>query len=141
MASNCCYWGARVSRSVVFVFASSQVTNAFVATQQLCRSAIRTSAPCGFRLVACHVQVALQLSFLGPPWCQWCSDWYALGCSAKVAFGCGWSSHVSGWLTSVEVFAAVPLGVSGCLPPLSSSSSASTHALGEQNSERPPDFL
>ena len=23
----------------------------------------------------------------GPPWCQWCSDWCALGCSAAVAFG------------------------------------------------------
>ena len=93
-------------------FASSQVFIAFVATRQLCRSAIRTNTPCGVRYVACHVQVALLLSFLGPPWCQWCSDWCALGCSATVAFGCVCSSHVSGWLTSVEVFAAVPLGVS-----------------------------
>ena len=33
-------------------------------------------------------------------------------CSATVAFGCVCSSHVSGWLTSVVVCAAVPLGVS-----------------------------
>ena len=32
-----------------------------------------------------------------------------------MAFGCVCSSHVSGWLTSVEVFAVVPLGVSGFL--------------------------
>ena len=36
----------------------------------------------------------------------------ALGCSAAVAFGCVCLSHVAGWLTSVEVFAVVPLGVS-----------------------------
>ena len=42
----------------------------------------------------------------------WCSDWCALGCSATVVLGCVCSSHVSGWLTSVEVFAVVPLGVS-----------------------------
>ena len=47
---------------------------AFVATQQLCSSATRTIAPCGVRYVACHVQVALLLSFLGPPWSHWCSD-------------------------------------------------------------------
>ena len=52
------------------------------------------------------------LSFLGPPWSQWCSDWCALGGSAIVAFGCVCSSHVSGWLMSVEVFAVVPLAVS-----------------------------
>ena len=45
--------------------------------------------------------------FLGPPWCQRCSDWCALRSSATVAFGCVCSSHVSGWLTSVEVYAAV----------------------------------
>ena len=45
----------------------------------------------------------------GHSWCQWCSDWCALGCSATVAFGCVCSSYVFGWLTSVEVFAAVPL--------------------------------
>ena len=74
---------------------------------------LRQSLSCGVRYVACHVQVALLLlSFLGPRWCQWCSDWCALGCSATVAFGCVCSSHVSGWLTSVEVFAAVPPGVS-----------------------------
>ena len=55
---------------------------------------------------------ALLLSFLGPPWSQWCSDWCAFGCSAAVAFGCVCSSHVSGWPTSVEVFAVVPLEVS-----------------------------
>ena len=33
-------------------------------------------------------------------------------CSAAVAFGCVCLSHVYGWLTSVEVFAAVPLVVS-----------------------------
>ena len=62
--------------------------------------------------VACHVLVALLLSFLGPPWSQWCSDWCALGCSAAVAFGSVCSSHVSGWLMLVEVFPVVPLGVS-----------------------------
>ena len=67
---------------------------------------LKQSLPCGVRYVACHEQVASLLSFL-----QWCSDWCALGCSARVAFGCVCSSHVSGWLTSVEVFAAVPLGV------------------------------
>ena len=44
--------------------------------------------------------------------CQWCSDWCALGYSAAVAFGCVWSSHVSGWLRLVVVFAVVPHGVS-----------------------------
>ena len=97
---------------VVFLFASSSVVIAFVATQQLCRSAIRTNTQCGVRYVVCHVQVALLLSFLGPSWCPWCSDWCALGWSATAAFGCDYSSHVSGWLTSGEVFAAVPLGVS-----------------------------
>ena len=91
---------------------------AFVANQQLCRSAMRTNTPCCVRYVACHVQVALLLSFLGPPWCQWCSDWCAPGCYATVAFGCVCSSHVSGRLTSVEVFAAVPLGVSCTLLPV-----------------------
>ena len=94
------------------VFASSSSSIAFVATKQLCRSATRTNITCGVRNVACHVQVALLLSFLGNPWSQWCSEWCALGCSATVAFGCACSSHVSGWLTSVDVFAAVPLGVS-----------------------------
>ena len=54
--------------------------------------------------VACPVQVALWLSFLGPPWCQWCSDWSALGRSAAVASGCDCVSHVSGWLPSVRVW-------------------------------------
>ena len=63
---------------------------------------LKQSLSCGVRYVACRVQVASLLSFLGPPWCQRC----------LVARVC--SSHVSGWLTSVEVFAAVPLGVS-CL--------------------------
>ena len=73
---------------------------------------LRQSLAYGVRYVACHVQVVSLLSFLGPPWCQWCSDWSALGCSATVASGCVCSSLVSGWLTSIEVFAAVPLGVS-----------------------------
>ena len=47
---------------------------------------------CGVRYVACHVQVALLLSFLGPPLCEWCWDWCALDCSATVAFGCAFSS-------------------------------------------------
>ena len=63
------------------------------------------------RYVACHVQVAPLLSFQGPPWCQWCSDWCALGCSAAVAFGCVCLSHISGWLRLVQVFDVVPLGV------------------------------
>ena len=72
----------------------------------------RTNTPCGVRYVACHVKVVLLLSFLGPPWCQWCSDWCALRSSAAVAFGCVCLSHVSGWLRLVEVVAVVPLGVS-----------------------------
>ena len=43
-----------------------------------------------------------------PLWSQWCADWCALGCSAAVAFGCVFLSHISGWLTLVEVFAVVP---------------------------------
>ena len=102
----------RSKSGMLCFFASSSVIIAFVATQQLCRSAIRTNTQCGVTYVACHVQVALSLSCLGPPWCQWCSDWCVLGCSATVAFGFVCSSHVSGWLTSAEVFAAVPfLGV------------------------------
>ena len=84
----------------------------FFPVHQKSWSATRTNAPCGVRYVACHVQVVLLLLFLGPPWCRWCSNWCALGCSATVANGCVCSSHVSGWLTSVKVFAAVPLGVS-----------------------------
>ena len=114
--SNCCYQGRRGARKwnvsvfvvqkvvccVFFRFACSLSSSiiAFVADTQLCRSAIRTSTPCGARYVARHVQVVL-LSFLGPPWSQWCSDWCALGCCAAVAFGC-----------VCEVFAVVPLGVS-----------------------------
>ena len=123
-ASNCCYQGAlgcsrmfRIFRPkscllwCLFSFwGSLSLIIAFVAdTQQLRRSALRTNTPCGVRYVACHAQVALLLSFLGLPWC---SDWYAVGCSATVAFGCLCSSHVSGWLTLVEVFGVVPLGVS-----------------------------
>ena len=37
----------------------------FVADTQLCISAIRTKSPCGVKYVACHVHVALLLSFLG----------------------------------------------------------------------------
>ena len=96
---------------VFFLFASSPSNIAFVATKQFCRSAVRTRTPCGVRYVACHVQVALLFSFLGPPVCQWCSDWRALGCSAVVAFDCVCLSHVSGWLRMFEV-SAVPLGVS-----------------------------
>ena len=90
-------------------FASSSSIIAFVAATQLCRSTIPTNTPCGVRYVACHVQVALLLWFLGPPWCQWCSDRCALGCSAAVAFGCVlFVARL--WL--VEVIAAVPHGVS-----------------------------
>ena len=62
---------------VFTVFASSASIFAFVATKQHHRGAIRTNTPCGVRYVACHVQVALWLTFLGPPWCQWCSEWCA----------------------------------------------------------------
>ena len=55
------------------LFASSSSIIAFVADTQLCTSAIRTNTPCGARYVACHAQVELLLSFLGPPWSQWCS--------------------------------------------------------------------
>ena len=92
----------------VVLFASSSAIIAFVADIELCRTAVRTSTLCGVRRVACHVQVTLLLSFLGPP--RWCSDWCALGCAAAVACGCVCLSHVAGWLTSVEVF-AVPVGV------------------------------
>ena len=98
---------------VVFVvFVSSSSSIAFVAATPRCRSAIRTNTSCGAGSVACHVQVACLLSFLGAPWSQWCPDWCALGCSAAVAFGCVCSSHTSGWLRFFEVFAVVPLGVS-----------------------------
>ena len=93
---------------LLFFFDCPSSIIAFVADTQLCRSATRTNTPCGVRYVACHVQVALLWSFLGPPWSQWCSDWCALGCSAAVAFGCVCFSHVSGWLTLIEVFAVVP---------------------------------
>ena len=73
---------------VILIFCQCIINHCLVATKQLCRSAVRTNTPCGVRNVACHVQVALLLSFLRPPWCQWCSDWCALGCSAAVAFGC-----------------------------------------------------
>ena len=73
---------------------------------------ITHGTPCAVRFVACQVQVAIMLSFLGPPWCHWCSDRCAFGCSAAVAFGRVCSLPVSGWLTLVEAFAAVPLGVS-----------------------------
>ena len=82
---------------------------AFVATKQLCRSAIRTNTSCGVRNVAYHMPVALVLSFLGPPWCQWCSDWCAPGCSAAVAFGCVCFSHDSAWLRLVQVFVVAHL--------------------------------
>ena len=96
---------------VVFSASSSSIV-AFVADTQLCRSAPRTYTPCGVRYVACRARVALLWSFLGPLWSQWCYDWCALGFSATVAFGCVCSHHVSDWLTSAEVFAVVPLGVS-----------------------------
>ena len=88
-------------------FVGSSSIIAFVATRQLCRSATRTNTPCGVIYVACHVGVALLLTFLGLPWSQWCSDWCALGCSPAVALGCVCLSHVSGWLTLVEVLAVV----------------------------------
>ena len=79
-------------------FDSSSSIFAFVAATQLCRSATRMKTPGGVRYVACHVQVVLLLSFLGPPWCQKCSNCCALGCSEAVSFGCVCLSHVSGWL-------------------------------------------
>ena len=69
-----------------------------------CGFQLKQSVSCGVRYVACHVQMALLLSFLGPPWCQWCSDWCALGCSATVASGCVWLSDV---FSLVEVFSVV----------------------------------
>ena len=56
-------------------------------------------------LLIASLQVASLLLFLGPPWSSRCSD-------ATMAFGCVCSTHVSGWLTSVEVFAVIPLGLS-----------------------------
>ena len=100
------------ARCVFHCFSCSSSIIELVATKQLCRPAIRTNTPCGVRYVACHVQVALLLSFLAPPWSQWCSDWCALCCPAAVGFGCVCLSHVSGSVRLVEVFAAVPLGVS-----------------------------
>ena len=93
-------------------FASSSSITAFVATQQLCRSAIRTKTACGVRYVACHVEVSLLLSFLGPPWCRW--EFQLVRCwlfCSNVFLGCVCLSHVSGWLRLIEVFAAVPLGL------------------------------
>ena len=82
-ASNCCNWGGEEGQgpqAVCFRFFEQKVAGygfssgfsksspiiAFVATR-LCRSAIHTTAQCGVRYVACHVQVALLMSFLGPP--------------------------------------------------------------------------
>ena len=101
------------SGTLCFFFASSSVIIAFVASQQLCRSAIRTNTPCGVRYVVCHVQVASLLSFPGVHGVSGVPISALLGCSAHTRFWlCVCSSHVSGWLTSVEVFAAVPLGLS-----------------------------
>ena len=90
-----------------FILSSSSSIIASVADTQLCRSAIRTNTPCGVRYVACHVQVPLLWSFLGPPGSRWRSDWCALGCSVGVACGCVCLSHVSGCVTLDEVFAVV----------------------------------
>ena len=64
---------------------------------------LKQSLSCGVRHVSCHVPVALLLSFLGRPWCQWCSNWCACGCSAQGLLVAS-VRHISGWLTSVEVF-------------------------------------
>ena len=85
-----------------FLFAGSSSIIAFVADTQLCRAAIRTNTPCGVREVACHVQMALLVSFLG------------LRGLSGVPIG-ALVVVLQQWLlvaTSVEVFAVVPLGVS-----------------------------
>ena len=52
----------------------------------------------------------------GPPWCQWCSDWCALGCSAAVAFGLRlfvarfWLAEVGEVFAAVRVLLSVVLG-------------------------------
>ena len=87
-APNCCYRGRGSAPKWYVFFASSSVIIASVESRQPCRSAIRMNAPCGVRYVACHVQVALLLSILDPPWCQWCSDLHTLDYSATITFGC-----------------------------------------------------
>ena len=87
-----------------FVFAffvHHQSIIASVADTQICISAIRTKihrAASDMLLVACK-------------WRYCCRFWALQGVRA-VAFGCVGSSHVYGWLTLVEVFAVVPIGVS-----------------------------
>ena len=87
-ASNCCYqgrwcapkWYVSVvsTKKVVcggcFLPLHHQPLLAFVADTQHCRWAVRTNTPCAVRYFACHVQVALLMSLLCTPWCQWCSD-------------------------------------------------------------------
>ena len=73
---------------------------------------LKKSLSRGVRYVACHVQVALLLSFLALHGVSGVPLGALLVVLQQLAFGCVCSSHVSGWLTSVEVFAVVPLGVS-----------------------------
>ena len=88
-------------------FANALQIFAFVVAEQL----LQICNTHDVRYVALRMQMALLLSFLGPPWWQWCSDWCALGCSATVASGVASVRRTfCGWLASDEVFAAVPLG-------------------------------
>ena len=103
---------------MLWFFANSSVIIAFVAIRQLCISTTRTNKPCGVRCVACHVQVALLSSFLGPPWCQWRSDWCALGCSATVASDCVCSSHVFWLRCSLQCLAFCRVGSGDTLWPV-----------------------
>ena len=80
------------------------------AAKQLCRSAIRTGTPCGVRCVALS-----RASGVTVVWAVHGVSGVPIGALLvvlPVIFCCVCSSHVSGWLTSVEVFAVVPLGVS-----------------------------
>ena len=92
------------------LYVSTQL--AFVADTQLCKSEIRTKTPCGVRYVACHVQVALLLSFLGPPVLSGVPIGVLLVVLQRWLLVTSVCRTFSGWLTLVEVFAVVPLGVS-----------------------------
>ena len=98
---NCCYqWRQGAPKWYVSVFSIEKWHVVFSVS-----SSVVTNTPCGVRYVACQVQVTDVIVVVSGRSMVWC----ALGCSATVAFGCVCPSHVSGWLTSVEVFAVVHL--------------------------------
>ena len=117
VASNCRYWelwGAqqqfvsvistkKVVRCGFSCFASSSSIIAVVADTHIGKAHERSVR----RQISCFFLANVILLFLRPPWTQWCCDWCALGRSSRAHFGWVCSSHVSCWLLSVDVFAAV----------------------------------